>query len=236
MSHKFSITLAAATLAELYSTAADFAASGGVTVQMIDSGNDDDTGPVNTAAPAFDSAGIPWDDRIHAGTKGTNADGTWKRRRNTPDAKFNAVMEELKARGVAPATIPAPAAPTAVQAAINAATAPGPVVPPAPQYQPGNPPVAAAPVSMPAAPATTLAPMVAPMDMAAPTPAAPATMAFAEFMPRLNAAIGAGRFDQARLNAEFLPAWGLQNIGQLATDPATTLNFYNWLKKSGLVD
>jgi hypothetical protein len=222
---KFSITLAAATLAELYSSAAEFAALGGSSAGPADA--DDDAGPVNTAAPAFDSAGIPWDERIHSGTKGTNADGTWKRRRNTPDAKFNAVMEELKARGVAPTTTPPPAAPAAVQAAVNAATAPAPAVPPAPQFVPGVPP-------------TTLAPMVAPMNMTAPAPAPqpeqPAGMQFGDFMPRVNAAIQGGRFTMERLTGEFLPAWQLQNVGQLAADPVTTLAFYNWLKNSALVD
>lgn len=48
-----------------------------------------------------DVAGIPWDERIHASTKTTNKDGTWTRRRNTPDATFDAVMAELKARNTA---------------------------------------------------------------------------------------------------------------------------------------
>ncbi len=219
---KYQITIAAATLAEVYSSAADFAASGGVTVQMIDSGADDENGPINTAAPVFDSAWTPWDDRIHAGTKGTNADGTWKRRRNTPDATFAAVMAELKARGVAPTATPAPAAPPAVQAAVNALM-PGPAVPPAPPYIPGTPP------------ATTLAPMAAPLNMAA--PAAPSgIMSFAEFMPKLNAAMQDGRFSLETLNTVYLPQWGLANVGQLSQDPATTFKFFEWLKASGLVD
>lgn len=227
---KYQITIAATTLAELYSSAADFAASGGVTVQMIDSGADDDAGPVNTAAPAFDSAGTPWDDRIHAGTKGTNADGTWKRRRNTPDATFAAVMTELKARGVAPAATPTPAAPPAMQAAVNALM-PGPAVPPAPPYIPGTPPTMASEPQ----PATTLAPMSTPLNMAA--PAAPSgIMSFAEFMPKLNAAMQAGRFSLETLNTVYLPQWGLANVGQLSQDPATTFKFFEWLKASGLVD
>lgn len=222
---KYQITIAAATLAELYSSAADFAASGGVTVQMVDDGNsgEDDNGPINTAAPAFDSAGTPWDARIHASTKTTTANGVWTRRRNTPDATFNAVMEELKARGVAPAATPAPAAPPAVQAAVNAVM-PGPAVPPAPPYIPGTPP------------ATTLAPMAAPLNMAAAPAPAPGIMSFAEFMPKLQAAIQAGRFTQETLNGDLLPRWGLSNIGQLSQDPATTFKFYEWLKLSALVD
>lgn len=48
-----------------------------------------------------DTAGIPWDERIHASTKTTNRDGTWTRRRNTPDEVFDKVMAELKAANTA---------------------------------------------------------------------------------------------------------------------------------------
>lgn len=48
-----------------------------------------------------DVAGIPWDERIHASTKTTNKDGTWTRRRNTPDETFDKVMAELKAANTA---------------------------------------------------------------------------------------------------------------------------------------
>lgn len=96
----------------------------------------DDDGPVNSTAPAFDSAGVPWDERIHSGTKGQNTDGTWKRRRNTHDATYNAVMSELRARaaGSQPTVAPAPVMATPVQAA------------PAPQ--PAAAPVMAAPTPM----------------------------------------------------------------------------------------
>lgn len=57
--------------------------------------------PSVAAAPvAVDRDGIPWDERIHSSSKGTNKDGTWSRRRNTPDALFDSVMAELK--GAAP--------------------------------------------------------------------------------------------------------------------------------------
>lgn len=75
-----------------------------------------------TAAPTGerDSAGIPWDERIHSSTKGKNKDGTWSRRRNTPDQVFDGVMAELKAAntsrtgeaaqgaGLVPPPVPAP--------------------------------------------------------------------------------------------------------------------------------
>src|SRR4051812_24976982 len=45
---------------------------------------DDDNGPVNEAPPAVDGSGLPWDERIHAGAKSANADGTWKRKKGVP--------------------------------------------------------------------------------------------------------------------------------------------------------
>lgn len=57
--------------------------------------------PTTGTLQNLDTAGIPWDERIHSSTKGTNKDGTWSRRRNTPDATYDAVMTELKG-GVIP--------------------------------------------------------------------------------------------------------------------------------------
>ncbi len=65
---------------------------------------------------ALDSKGLPWDARIHASTKGTNADGAWKRRKNTPDEVTAAVEAELRAlMGIVPAK-PLPAGAVAVPA------------------------------------------------------------------------------------------------------------------------
>lgn len=88
----------------------------------------------------LDAAGIPWDERIHASTKTRNKDDTWTRRRNTPDATFDAVMTELKGGAAVP---PPPAA---------AATAPPPPPPSAPVP---TTPAAPAPSPVPAAPAAS---------------------------------------------------------------------------------
>lgn len=45
----------------------------------------------------LDSTGIPWDERIHAGTKGKNKDGSWKGKRGVDDATIASVTAELKA-------------------------------------------------------------------------------------------------------------------------------------------
>lgn len=87
-----------------------------------------------TAAPAVerDSAGMPWDARIHASSKSKIADGTWRSKRNVDDALRATVEAELKG-AAAPAAPAAPATPAA------------PAVPP--------PPAAATPPAAPAAPA-----------------------------------------------------------------------------------
>lgn len=50
---------------------------------------------VNDAPPSTDKNGLPWDERIHAGTKALNGDGTWKKRRGVDDATVAAVTAEL---------------------------------------------------------------------------------------------------------------------------------------------
>lgn len=63
---------------------------------------------VNDAPPATDKNGLPWDERIHAGTKALNADGTWKKRRGVDDATVAAVTAELTGAAPQPEPTPAP--------------------------------------------------------------------------------------------------------------------------------
>lgn len=65
-----------------------------------------DEEPTNATPPATDKNGLPWDERIHAGTKALNADGTWKKRRGVDDATVAAVTAELT--GAAPTPTPQP--------------------------------------------------------------------------------------------------------------------------------
>ena len=66
----------------------------------------------STQTPEVDKEGVPWDERIHSGTKSVTAKGTWTRRRNVDDITFAKISAELKASvagNAAPATnIPAP--------------------------------------------------------------------------------------------------------------------------------
>jgi hypothetical protein len=59
-------------------------------------------GPVSSAAPAtlagveLDKTGLPWDNRIHAESKGKIADGAWRKKRNLDPALVAQVEAELR--------------------------------------------------------------------------------------------------------------------------------------------
>ena len=101
----------------------------------------DDEGPDNTNAPATDSAGIPWDARIHSTKKAINADGTWRKRRGVTDAEVAAVETELRSRGAQQGGMYMPPQPgPGPQMMPNMQTAPQPgpgpqMMPPVQQYQ-----------------------------------------------------------------------------------------------------
>lgn len=187
--------------------------------------DDDDTGPVNTTAPELDSAGLPWDERIHAKTKGQKADGTWKRGRGVDDATVAAVEAELRARVAGPIPTPgnAPAQPSAPP--VNQ-TIPVSNVPPFPQNVPEQ---AAVPAQTPA--------QVPVQPSIAPTPAQPAQtpegVNFGQIMTALQKAMQAGKIDlggtQAAV-AEINTAWG-RNLATI-TDLAQPQNadMLQWVK------
>lgn len=58
----------------------------------------DTTGGEQAPPPAdveLDSAGIPWDERIHSSGKSKNNDGTWKRKRGVEQAEYERILAEL---------------------------------------------------------------------------------------------------------------------------------------------
>lgn len=89
----------------------------------------------------LDAAGLPWDERIHAGTKRQNADGTWTAKRGLNDPAFvQRVVAELRARagaGPAPAAAAAPAAPAVP---FVPPVVPSPPAPPVAPSEPAGPP------------------------------------------------------------------------------------------------
>lgn len=91
---------------------------------------------VTVTSVELDKNGIPWDERIHAGTKRKNADGTWSLKKG--------VDKELAAQIIAEYQSAAPSVPAAP-------TAPSAPVPPAPPSKPGVPAAPAKP-GVPSAP------------------------------------------------------------------------------------
>ncbi|QYW02509.1 RecT-like ssDNA annealing protein [Stenotrophomonas phage Silvanus] len=91
----------------------------------------------------LDSTGLPYDERIHSGSRSKTNKGVWTKRKGVDDATFNRVSAELRATmgasaaPVATATPTLPAAPAAA-AVPNLPTLPqgGPVVPALPSVAP----------------------------------------------------------------------------------------------------
>lgn len=155
-------------------------------------------GPASLGAGAasveLDKNGLPWDERIHAGTKTKLKGGEWKAKKNVEAALVVQVEAELRARMAAtPAAVPA-----VDPAAVFGAAAPG--VPPAPVI-PTAPPVA------PLAPAATVAPSVS---------ADPAT--FEQLMPRITAAVTAGIMPPTAVGAA-CAAHGVASVVTLQQSP-----------------
>jgi len=88
----------------------------------------EDEGEQNTNAPTVDKNNLPWDERIHAGTKALNADGTWKKRRGVDDATIAAVTAELTGSTPAPTPAPQPETPAPTTAVETPTPAPAPEV------------------------------------------------------------------------------------------------------------
>lgn len=65
------------------------------------------SGSPTAITPTTDKTGLPWDARIHAGTKSLNADGSWKKKRGSLPEFVDSVEREL--RGVQ--ALPSPGAP-----------------------------------------------------------------------------------------------------------------------------
>lgn len=104
------------------------------------------TAPAAPAAPSslagieVDADGLPWDARIHAGGRATNADGRWRQKRGLNDAALKARVEaELRQAMGAAASVPVPLPLPAPEAATTSTvpvppptTVPSPAAPSAP--------------------------------------------------------------------------------------------------------
>jgi hypothetical protein len=198
-----------------------------------DEGDDDESGPVNAVADgAVDSKGMPWDERIHAKTKATNADGSWRYRRGVDDATKASVETELRARSAAPAPAPMPAP---IPAPVPVPTAPmQPMPAPAPLSVAAPIPTAAEPVNTgyPVANAAPVASPVPPMPMPTPEPAPPppapeplqtavavasGPLDFAQFMQHLSG-------QMTKRDANGAPLIHADYLAAITTEIATAFN------------
>lgn len=149
--------------------------------------------PTAHAAPStpasgveVDKHGLPWDGRIHAGTKRKNADGSWTTKRGVAPALVAQVEAELRQVMGAPGAAPLAPAPTAPIPAPQAAIVTTPTAG-----------VASSAVAVPAPPAPAPAAPVAPVP---PAPSGDARQQFVGLVGRASAAIQAGKVTQAEVN------------------------------------
>lgn len=137
--------------------------------------------PVANGATQLDKAGLPWDERIHAGSKSVTADGLWRKKRGITDELVASVEAQLRSLMSLPSPAPVP-------------TLPAPAAVPAPP--PANPivavaePIPAAGNSVPVASANS-----------APAPAVDPKAAFVALVSLASSSIQAGKLTQAELQA-----------------------------------
>ena len=200
--------------------------------------------PVSAAMPVApthtltDTSGLPWDERIHAGSKTTKADGTWTRRRGVDDATYKSVEAELRAQAglgnpqPQPVAIPQPAAtspvPVAAPAAPVATAIGATVAAPVPSSVPTAPAVAP---TLPEPVAPQPAPAVAPVVSGPPTN-------LHELMTALTPLTQSGTVTAEYLSgiiAEVNTAWvthlggkTLNGLGDIAAFPQFPIAGYIW--------
>lgn len=79
----------------------------------------------------LDKNGIPWDERIHAGTKRKNADGTWSLKKGVDKDLATKIIAEYQAAAPKTPAVPAPPAKSGVPTPLTPPAKPG--VPKAPE-------------------------------------------------------------------------------------------------------
>lgn len=185
--------------------------------------------PITQGVSTADKAGIAWDARVHSETRKTNADGTWRFRRNLDEATKNAVMAELKAN--ATATVLVPGGTTnipGVSGGLAAGPLPGqlplsPETPPMPGYvhaantlptAPNAPPVIL-PGTLPLPAAHLMGVPDAPNPPVVPAP----VTGFRDLMSKINIARSQGRLTQEQVDAACKAA-NVGSITELAAQPA----------------
>ena len=181
--------------------------------------------PAPGAAPSveLDSAGLPWDERIHssAKTRNGNGAGTWKAKRNVDAALVSQVEAELRQQLAPPAHFNppfTPVIPDASDAAAIFAGSPDPVA----AFGGGAVAPAPLPIAPPAAPSVPAAP-VAPSASADPT-------TFEQLMLRVSPAVASGTLPPQALQAA-CAGLGLPSIVALQQQPAMVSMVWATLKQ-----
>ena len=139
-----------------------------------------------TTGVDLDAKGLPWDNRIHAESKGKIADGTWRKKRNLDPTLLATVEAELRQLMGAPGVTPL--APT------TAPIAPTPPLAPAAPVTANLPTASVSPaVAAPLPPAAPQAPVVGEVP-------ADARAMFVALVGRASAAIQGQKVTQAEVN------------------------------------
>lgn len=182
-----------------------------------------------------DKHGLPWDDRIHSGTRVKNADGSWRQRRGVDADLVKTVENELRALMAIPTrpgvtlgsagplevTTDAPTTSAIAPPVTHGASTAAGISPPPPPItvaasspsvvaEPGNvppPPVPAPPTSAPAT-----APIPTPPVPPAPTAAEPTVpLTFATMLRKVTDALAQNKIKETDVHA------ALEKIGLLPT-------------------
>lgn len=143
---------------------------------------------------SFDSAGIPWDARIHAETKAQKKDGTWRTKRGVDKDYVKQITDELRAQhsDVSQATIP----PVPGQAQQEATAPP--------------PPTVSAPTNTAPPPPTTVAPTTA---------SAGQITTFPDFMKAVTQYMAANGITMIDINNMLSSTMGIQSAAMLSNKP-----------------
>jgi hypothetical protein len=192
--------------------------------------------PITGPGIERDSEGLPWDARIHSETRKTNADGTWRYRRNLDAAVKAAVYAELKASRPSEqafANVVNPLIFDTVAPSPPAAVAPPPPV--AAEVVAPPPPASATvlPFPAPAAPPVSVPPAT---DVGVPNTGQPPVVqtvtSFRDLMQKVNVALAAGKLTQPQL-AEACKLAGVDSVTALAAQPmlvpTVDVNLRRWL-------
>lgn len=177
--------------------------------------------PTASPAPAGsgerDSKGMPYDGRIHSGTKAKVADGTWRYKRGVGDVYIAQVEAELRGAAAAPVPTPVHAVTPAGIGDHAAAPVAGGVGTPWPFPSEPDPAVAAISPAPAVAPPPVVAPPPAPAVAAAVPPAA-GVATYEQLMAILPTKFVAGEITAQQLQ-EACEKFGVPSVAALATRP-----------------